>query len=76
MHKNFQYYKLSETQEGSATKYFGTIRQKSFAQLLGTTNFQKHKNAPPPSRSFLADKKFRRLLVTTLWFTKIFAADK
>ena len=39
MHKNFRYQKFSETQKGSSTKFFGTVRQEISTENRDTPLF-------------------------------------
>ena len=63
IHKFFRYQKFCETQKGSPTNFFGTVRQNNFdkkswnpppllsLKFFGTRNFLKHRRVP--QRNFL-----------------------
>ena len=61
MHQNFRYQNFLETQKGSPTNFFGTVRQKKSTEnsdipflcikFFDTRNFLKHRSVP--QRNFL-----------------------
>ena len=82
MHENFGYKNFFETQKGSHTKFFGTVRQKFWTKSRDTSSFSKNIEIiggidvcrKPPKTRFLTVVSF--LTVCKCWSKYLYSGEK